>query len=114
MELSERERRLLEQIESDLQSEHPDLASSLRTGKLGRWSRLRSRGLEGRVLATFAYAGGLLVGFGLLYLGLSLVNGLGTALALLGWMVLTAVSHGGARRWQGIRAVMNRLSSPDS
>jgi type VI protein secretion system component VasF len=108
--LSDREKQLLEQIESDLLSQHPDLATSLRTGSVPRTGRLRRRQVREPALAGCALACGALIGLAVVYLGLRLANDLGTVLGVLGWAVVVAVSYRACGTWQGLRSSRTRLS----
>jgi Protein of unknown function (DUF3040) len=78
MELSEREKRLLHEMETQLQAEDPGLASSLVVHRLRPGARA--------VLATL----GLLVGVLLMAVGVWRARPLGIAVALIGYLVLLA------------------------
>jgi hypothetical protein len=78
MVLSERERRLLQEMESHLRAEDPSLASSL-----------SSRRLRVRASALLA-ASGLVVGVLLMAAGVWRAHAAGIAVALLGYVVLLA------------------------
>jgi hypothetical protein len=76
MELSESERRMLQEMETHLLAEDPSLASSLRVHRLRAGTKV--------LLA----ASGLVIGVLLMAVGVWRAHVLGTALALVGYVVL--------------------------
>ena len=80
MELSERERRLLQEMETHLQHENPGLASSLRVHRL--------RASSGAVVTVAGLVGGVL----LMCLGVWRAHAVGIIVALVGFVVLLAAT----------------------
>jgi Protein of unknown function (DUF3040) len=81
MVLSERERRLLQEMETQLQAEDPRLASSLSLRRLS----LRGLGIGAGAALTVA---GLAVGILLMVVGIGRAHAVGIAVALVGFVVL--------------------------
>jgi len=93
MELSERERRLLREMETHLLAEDPGLASSLRLRRL-------------RVGASAVVAAaGLVIGMLLMAVGIWLAHAAGIAVALLGYLVLLFSTSATVERMRELRAV---------
>jgi len=80
MPLSEHERRLLDEIEQSLRAEDRRFALSIRSGRVGPRTRI--------VLALCVVS--LLVGFGLVVLGAGEGTGIGTVVAVAGFVVIVA------------------------
>jgi hypothetical protein len=97
MVLSERERRLLQEMESHLLTEDPRLASSL-----------RNRRLRPGVSAVLTVSG-LVAGVLLMSIGVWQARVLGTAVALAGFLILL-VSSFVAGEWVRARGVPGRLA----
>jgi hypothetical protein len=107
MELSERERRLLQEMETRLLAEDPGLASSLSVHRL--------RVGRGAVLA----GSGLALGVLLMGIGIWRAHVLGTLIAMVGFVVLlgsTAVAVEVLRGYRGRRSVRRKpaAGSPDA
>jgi hypothetical protein len=96
MVLSERERRLLEEMETRLQAEDPSLAS-----------RLSIRRLPIGVNAALTVSG-LLIGLLLIGVGLWRAHAAGIAVALVGYVVLLAATSV-AGEWLRARGLRRRL-----
>jgi hypothetical protein len=91
MELSERERQVLREMETHLLAEDPGLASSLSI-----------RRLRVGVRAIIA-AAGLVVGVLLMAVGIGIAHTVGTAVALLGYLVLLFSTSASVDRLRDLR-----------
>ena len=93
MELSERERRLLREMETHLLAEDPGLASSLKLRRL--------RVGASAVLA----AAGLVIGMLLMAVGIWLAHTVGIAVSMLGFLVLLFSTSATVDRLRDLRSV---------
>ena len=92
MELSERDRRLLREMETHLLAEDPSLASSLRIRRLPLG------------LSAILAAAGLVIGVLLMAVGISLEHTTGIAVALVGYLVLLFSTSATVDRLREVRA----------
>jgi hypothetical protein len=106
MPLSEREQRLLQEIEQALSTEDPRFLASV------RWVRPRGRGRTVGVLSVV----GVVLGLAVLFAGLGVGGGLGTAVGVLGFVLIVGTCLGGVIAVRGRKKTRLRSipSHPES